>query len=255
MEPSLTRTHRKPVVLITRPQGQHIAFAQQSQELGFATALLPCVEIQHCHNAEDDVRKLTQTHDAVLFTSANAVRHAHIIQPLPWPDIDTHAIGVATARLLADFGQCVTLPPKEPYNSEAYLAQTKGDLPDSLLIIKGTGGRALIETQLRQEGVDVNTLDVYERCKPCVHADIISDLFVVPPDIICVTSDEILITMWQLCSAYSHVLVNIPLVVNSQRCANLALELGFNQSSILVANPAGDGGQLSCLQQWKTQYR
>ncbi len=245
-----TRKHSMPVVLITRPEGQHLTFAEQSRQLGFSTALLPCLEIHHRPGSAHELQQLRDAHDIVLFTSANAVHHAHRILPLPWPNKDTHAIGSATARVLSNMGQEVTVTPKSPFTSEAYMTQLRLRIPESLLIVKGVGGRKLIQTELKSLGVRVAAIDVYERCRPCVDPTVIDSLFVDPPDIICVTSDEILSNLWDLCSAHAHSLMKIPLVVNSQRCAELAIKLGFKADSILLADPAGDTGQLRCLQQW-----
>ncbi len=250
MEIAQNEKKRKPLVLITRPVGQHAAFAQKSHALGFRTTHLPCIEIQHNPYAAQTLEQQVTRFEAALFISANAVHHTHRILPLPWSGIDIHAIGSATSKALAEFAQIVTIAPAPPYNSEAYLAQVQNHLPESLLILKGTDGRDLIKTHLSRQGVVVKNVDVYERCKPCPDPVIIRNMFIDPPDIVCVTSDEILNNLWELCSGYTCVLANLPLVVNSQRCANKAVDLGFDSSRVLIANPAGDDGQLDCLREW-----
>ena len=244
-------TCQTPVVLITRPEGQQLAFSQGCRKLGYCVALLPCLEIIPRRTDPTLLDQLLNSHGTALFTSANAVRHTHRVKPFPWPGQQVHAIGAATAQVLSQHNQPLALVPQAPFNSEAYIEQLTHEQPDSLLIIKGNGGRELIQTQLAAHGWQISTIDVYERVRPNVPANDIDALFTVsPPDIISVTSDEVLTNLWHLCHNWATVLVNIPLVTNSQRCAQLAKELGF-QSAIIVAIPAGDKGQLLGLADWK----
>lgn len=249
---TLHLTHKmSPLVLITRPAGQHEAFARSCESLGFTVSLLPCIEINSYPVTALHLTHILKSCQNVLFTSANAARLAHQIVPMPWQNHRIHAIGAATARTLEQAGQKLSLVPQSPYNSESYLQQLKERLPESLLIIKGRGGRALVQATLERLGWHVSTLDVYERTKPQVCPDTITSLFNKrAPDIISVTSDEILNNLWQLCEAHSQQLKQIPLVVNSQRCADRARHLGSLAESF-VARPAGDSGQIARLAHWK----
>lgn len=187
----------------------------------------------------------------MLFTSANAVRFAHQLCPLPWPDKQVHAIGTATEKALVKHQQTLARPPQPPFNSEAFLDQISDDRPGSLLIVKGLGGRDLIQSQLIDCGWQVSSVAVYERQLPVVSASTVDAVFdKTAPDIVSVSSNETLGNLWTLCQQHTSRLKLIPLVVNSERCAQFAKELGF-QRTTLVANPAGDEGQLACLAQWK----
>jgi len=243
-----------PRVLITRPAGQQQDFAIHCKQLGFDVCLLPCLLITARHIDQKELQQLRSTHETVLFTSANAVRCAHAIVPLPWPDTLVHAIGAATANTLQTHGQAVHLQPQSPFNSEAYLAQLEQQTPTSLLIIKGQGGRGLLQPHLSAAGWQVNTLDVYDRVMPTHSPQLIDAVFTpAQPDIISVTSDEVLKNLYQLCTLHRDAMLTTPLVVNSERCAKLARELGFTAET-LVAVPAGDSGQLECLDQWYKQF-
>jgi len=243
-----------PVVLITRPQGQQQAFSQACTDLGFCVLHLPCLQIRPYTIDPHYLDDLLDTCDAILFTSANAVRLTHRARPFPWDGRQVHAIGAATARVLGELRQAVALVPQAPFNSEAYLQQLAEKTPGSLLIIKGHGGRDLIESTLVARAWRVNTLAVYERIPPEIPRDVVDAVFnVTPPDIVSITSDEILINLWQLCRHHADSLRQIPLVLNSQRCAQLSTKLGF-RGEALVANPAGDQGQLRCLSHWKATH-
>ena len=240
-----------PRVLITRPAGQQENFAIRCRQLGYDVSHLPCLRIIARQVEKQKLLQSSCAHEFVLFTSANAVRYTHAILPLPWPATLVHAIGAATAKCLQAHGQAVALQPQSPFNSEAYLAQLEHRTPASLLIIKGHGGRDLIQTRLSAAGWQVDTIDVYDRVVPTLNQQLIDSVFrPVRPDIISVTSDEILANLCQLCMSHRNAMFMTPLVVNSNRCATLASELGF-MADTLVAIPAGDSGQLECLKQWK----
>ena len=245
---------RAPRVVVTRPAGQHADFAQLCRNLGFDVVLLPCIAIEPVVISDNEIEQQRGAHNFTLFTSSNAVRYAHALAPLPWPDTKVHAIGAATARCLQSLGQTLHLTPQAPYSSEAYLQQLAAYDKQRLLIIKGIGGRELIPERLRDAGWIISCIDVYKRVCASHEAGYINQLFLEQqPDVICITSDEILTNLWQLCYEHHVVLRKIQLVVNSSRCATLARQMGFTKAP-LIANPAGDAGQISCLQEWLIRY-
>jgi len=242
---------KAPVVLITRPATQQSAFSDGCRDLGFSVSLLPCLQILPCKTDKGYLDRLLEDHTTVLFTSANAVHSAHGIRAFPWPKLHIHAIGAASAKALEQYQQVVALTPQSPFNSEAYIEQLGNAPPESLLIIKGCGGRGVIEPALVDLGWHVSVLDVYERVRPDLLSDDINAIFASSaPDIISVTSDEVLNNLWHLCHQHTNTLRTRPLVVNSERCASLAIDLGFKINA-WVAVPAGDKGQLLCLERWK----
>ena len=244
------QSNRAPRVLITRPQGQHDDFASQCAALGFQVELLPCMEIVPIDVNTDHLKSLLTERRIVLFTSTNAVRCIHQCLPLPWTGVMVHAIGAATAKALDAYGQHIALAPAPPFNSESYLAQLAEQMPESLLIVKGVGGRKLIREQLHGLGWHIDTLDVYERRLPLLQPQMVDAVFVPsPPDVVSVTSNEILRNLWHLGKSHRDTLRALQLVCNSKRCAQLAVELGFSTNT-LIAEPAGNTGQVACLEQW-----
>ena len=236
-------------ILNTRPSGQHLAFTHSLEALGFTVSHLPCLVIRglSVHQLDKD----PAIHfDCVLFTSANAVRFAHAQHPFPWKDLAVHAIGAATASALQILNQPLAMQPLPPFNSEAYLEQIASLPPARLLLIKGEGGRGLIDSQLRAMGWQVSSLDLYRRELPIIDALMLKRTFAhSPPDIISITSNESLDNLVTLVDEFLPVLLKIPLVVNSQRAVEQAMKLGF-QRIPLVANPPGDYGQIEAIRRW-----
>jgi len=241
----------RPKLLITRPIAQQEPFAGNCRDLGFDTVALPCIEIIPVDAALP--MPLINSAELILFTSRNAVVAAHRLQPLPWPDARIEAIGNATADALIEFGQPLARPPTPPYTSEAFLDTHKSDEPQisRLLLIKGEGGRDLIERTLGFVGVQISVVPVYRRARPEFDA---TSLDWASLDIISVTSDEILRNLMDLAgTGHTPLLKQLPLVVNSQRCAALAKELGFTHPA-LIASPAGNTGQTIRLKAWASVF-
>lgn len=236
-------------ILNTRPAGQHLPFSNSLQALGFRVSHLPCLLIK-CLPGNQLEQDPALNFDIVLFTSANAVRFAHLQRPFPWNKVAVHAIGAATASALQSLDQPLSLVPQAPFNSEAYLAQLRHLKPARLLLIKGEGGRGLIDSELKAMGWQVSSIDLYRRELPDIDASLAAQVFCEsPPDIISITSNESLSNLVTLAGDYLPVLLKLPLVVNSQRAIEQAMRLGFLQTP-LVADPPGDQGQLDAIVQW-----
>jgi len=237
----------KTRVLVTRPKHQQSLFLKSCNDAGLEAITLPCIDILpvECSLTSAAINQA----ELVLFTSRNAVEFAHAINPLPWHNARVYAIGRATQRVLTKLGQELVHPPVEPYSSEAFLSWYKTQPPiTSLLIVKGMCGRDLIESQLQAGGVDVVIKSVYKRVIPVVSDSERHRVFVeMPPDIISITSDDVLRNLVNIAGpAYASVLHSAQLVVNSERCADMAVRLGFDHRP-KIAYPPGDVGQLAAI--------
>lgn len=241
--------HLAPTILITRPIGQHESLVNGCIKLGFNVRHLPCLEITPKDSSSELLQK-SKLADLILFTSRNAVIHAHKQLPLPWVNKTVHAIGAATAGTLSQFEQNTEFDPEPPFNSESYLHQISSRPAQKILIVKGAGGRDLIASELNSKGWEVQTVDVYRRSLPDLSPEDISTAFQIPrPQIISITSNETLENLVTLAKGHWDLLKDLPLVVNSQRCRDLANSMGFTQQA-LVANQAGDKGQLELFRRW-----
>lgn len=188
--------------------------------------------------------------DIVLFTSANAVHFAHALRPLPWHGVDVHAIGAATGRALQRLDQPLSLIPRAPFNSETYLDQLSTHPPARLLLIKGVGGRDLISSHLRAAAWQITELNLYRRELPVTSMHLIAEIFESNRlDLISITSNESLDNLVTLASIHLPKLLQLPLVVNSQRAVAKAKQIGFLKPP-LVACPPGDEGQIAAIKQY-----
>jgi len=236
-------------ILITRPTGQQQTLQADCEKLGLLVKHLPCLAIKKIESVNLTKELLGQA-DTVLFTSRNAVEHAHELLPMPWIESTVHAIGPATQAALSSIKQAINLPPKAPFNSEAYLEQVLAQAPQHLLIIKGEGGRDLIQRTLEKREWTISLCDVYRRTLPVIEPEQIDALLAQPlPDIVSVTSNETLINLKTLSAHHWSRLLALPLVVNSQRTLELATSMGFS-NNIMVANEAGNAGQTEKINQW-----
>lgn len=238
-----------PHILITRPTGQHLPFVESLTTLGLTVSHLPCLEIQGLDHQELRVDPAIRC-DSVLFTSVNAVWQAHRLRPLPWPGLAVYAIGAATFHALEQLGQPPLMAPMAPFNTESFLQQIAEQPVGKLLLVKGEGGRGLLGPGLQNLGWQVDGIDVYRRRIPRLAAVDVERIITCPrPDIISITSNESLHNFVVLAAEHLDSLYHLPLVVNSARAAELAQQLGFTRPA-MVASPAGDQGQLSCVDRW-----
>lgn len=243
----MNESNTKVRVLVTRPKHQQSHFLNSCKEAGLDTITLPCIDILP---VECDLNKnhVDQSR-LIFFTSRNAVEFAHNILPLPWAGARVYAIGRATERVLGKLGQELVHPPVEPYTSEAFLQWYNTQTPiDSALIIKGMGGRDLIESHLQSNGAKVIVKPVYKRVMPVVSDAERRRIFVdTPAHIISITSDDVLRNLVNIAGPdYANILHATQLVVNSERCAEMAVRLGFDLSP-KVAHPPGDVGQMAAI--------
>jgi uroporphyrinogen-III synthase len=158
-------------VLVTRPEQQAIALCGLLEAEGAATFRLPAIDLEPvpgCRDLAAGIGDLTRF-AAIVFVSANAVRFGAFLLDAsrhgPKHDLPIAAIGPATARALDQAGYRVTLVPASGFDSEALLADPRLDSlrGRSVLIVKGRGGRELLQTAFAARGAEVRLAEVYER--------------------------------------------------------------------------------------------
>jgi uroporphyrinogen-III synthase len=153
-------------VLVTRPEHQAMPLCRLLEAEGAGALRLPVLEIRPAGERREAAARLgsLDRFDLIIFSSANAVRFgAALLEQRR--DLKLAALGPATAHALNQAGYRVSVSPAKAFDSEGLLRHPalhhlQGR---SVRIIKGTGGRALLEHELRERGAAVATLDVYER--------------------------------------------------------------------------------------------
>lgn len=241
-------------VLVTRPQHQAAQFVEILRNAGMQTFELPCIDIAYRNpqTLSPTEKEKSQHSDWWIFTSANAVTGAKECRVLPPTNsnVKIAAIGQATCRALEQLDIRVDLAPADNSTSEQFLVLIKQQIRagDQITIIRGDSGREMLKKSLQSRGAETHYLEVYQRLLPGLTATQAEELFTqAMPCVISITSDLGLSNLLKLLPATVHKqLLSCPLVVNSERCALLAKDLGFD-SRIQVAHPPGDKGQLLTL--------
>ena len=167
-------------LVITRPKAQAAASAAWLESLGARVMLFPVLSIEPIPAASIDknfLRHDLATANAIIFVSANAAEYGvAAIQARGGFSTETtiFAIGRATAEKLGAAGLINVQLPEAGNDSEALLAlpALQNVQGQNIVIVRGlseAGGRAHLQTTLRERGAHVVTLECYVR--RAVHAD------------------------------------------------------------------------------------
>ncbi len=158
-------------ILVTRSAPDAELIGAPLVELGALVEYFPLLEIEPITALTDqlDLIKKLRVGERLIFISRNAVRFS-----LPylsahsqyWPrELVLIAVGAGTAQYLADCTGQLVIYPKLQQNSEGLLAldelqQVSGE---RIYLMKGEGGRTLIERTLTNRGAELRALAWYRR--------------------------------------------------------------------------------------------
>ena len=153
-------------MLVTRPEQQAGALCRLLEVQGAVAHRLPALSIVENPQRREILARLKSlpAFDLIIFISANAVRHGVEILAQR-RDLAIAAVGPATARALNQAGFRVSVAASEGFDSEHLLQHPRlASLHGQrVLLVKGSGGRELLEQQLALRGAQVQTAAVYER--------------------------------------------------------------------------------------------
>ncbi|HYM34402.1 MAG TPA: uroporphyrinogen-III synthase [Steroidobacteraceae bacterium] len=242
-------------VLVTRPQEQSRELYAKIISLGGEAIFFPTIEIE----AQSTVAP-KQEYDWVIFISANAVRHG-----LARIERSDHtrvaAIGKATAAVLESFKVRVDLLPEKDSNSEALLAHPlfSNVAGQNILIVKGEGGRGLLQESLMERGAKVTTLDAYRRVRPQVDATTVEKLERCWRDdgisIVTITSVEILDNLLALLTDAGKLMLQAtPFVTVSKRIVDAVRAKGIT-SPYVLSRSADDAAIVGAIAAWHARAR
>ncbi|MFL6620122.1 MAG: uroporphyrinogen-III synthase [Povalibacter sp.] len=241
-------------VLVTRPLQQSERLAANIREQGGEAHLLPAIEIVPL------VAQITGLFDLIVFISVHAVEHG---APLMIRGEATRiaAIGTATASALEAAGLPANIVPAQGFTSESLLAHPDLGVGANsrVLIVRGRGGRELLQETFSAQGCVVETLEVYERILPALDPARLDELEMLwvsgEINVVTVTSVETLENLRALLSDRGNAcLASTPLVVPSARIAIAAKELGITGDCI-VASGADDQSIVTALARWHARAR
>lgn len=237
-------------VLVTRPAHQAERLCRLIEAAGGRPVRFPVLAIEpplDLQPARTLVGRLAH-YELALFVSPNAVELGlDLIEAqggLP-PGLRLAVVGAGSARALrARLGRGPDLQPSERFDSEGLLAlpalqQVTGW---RVAIFRGDGGRELLGQTLRQRGAVVDYAEVYRRVAPTADPAALAALHQGAVDCVTVTSSEGLRNLLELAGADdARRLCQLPLVVVSERTAELARTLGFTQPARVAAQASDEG--------------
>ncbi len=250
-------------VVVTRPAGPGEDLARCLEAEGAQVMRFPTLEIAGIGDPGPALRLIDRLEqfELAMFVSANAVSHglATVRSRRAWPErLRNVAVGPGTAAALREAGLEVHLQPSEQFDTEGVLALadlgSKSVAGSQIVIFRGRGGLSDLGDALRARGARVEYAEVYERRLP--HAD--------PRklreagrrgaiDSIVVTSGAALRNLFLLIGEPDREwLVQVTLVVASERLAEIALQLGLARAPV-IARGASDARILEALLQWRKQ--
>jgi uroporphyrinogen-III synthase len=166
-------------VLVTRPSHQATPLCRLFEAAGAAVTRFAAIEIRPLGDTRMWAAQLGALgdFDLIIFASANAVKYgAALLEQRR--DLPLAAIGPATARSLNQAGYRVSVQPPEGFDSESLLRHPKltSVAGHRVLLVKGQGGRELLEQELGRRGAMLTLAEVYRRECPAPAADELSAL-------------------------------------------------------------------------------
>ncbi len=244
-------------ILVTRPEHQaghlcDLISANNGRAIPF-----PTIDIQAVSGLDNSLihSEILSKYNFIIFVSRNAVKvafeqYTSLINC--FDQIQFIAIGAGTADALAELNVVNVLHAGLQAESEALLQlpemQSASLAGQTVLIIRGVGGREHLREVLISRGASVDYAEVYKRCLPNYEVKDTHKIWQdIKPDAIIVSSNNGLKNLVDLTSEIDRgQLFNTPLVLMSNRSINLAKELGF-ASKINTAVDKNDQGLLLAL--------
>jgi uroporphyrinogen-III synthase len=241
-------------VLVTRPLPQAAALGASIAALGGEPILFPSIAIEPIAAAAP------QPHELVIFVSVHAVEHgARLIQKTA--SMRIAAIGKATAAALAAANLPADITPVASATSEGLLdhAELHTSAAQSVLIVRGEGGRETLRDTFVARGSVVSTLEVYRRVASTVAAADVGDLesrwSEQGIDVVTATSVETYLKLEALLSDHGKALLRqATLLAPSERIIAAARASGFSGDA-LVSGGADDASILGTLARWRARAR
>jgi uroporphyrinogen-III synthase len=246
---------KEVTVLVTRPAGQARDLCERIQAQGGEAIAFPTIAIE-----PTPVNASRQDYDWLVFTSANAVNHG---LPLVHRSERTRiaAIGKATAASLTANKVRVDATPEGRGTSETLLMHPAfaNMQKQSVLIVKGVGGRELLHDDLIQRGAQVSVLEAYQRVCPRPDAMLVQQLEQrwcdTGVDIVTLTSVETLDNLLAMLSDVGRRLLQItPFLAVSERVAAAARSKGLVGQCVL-SRGADDDALIGAIAAWHARAR
>ena len=225
-------------VVLTRQAKDSNALASLLREQGVETLQFPLMAIEPL--PVDSPERLPAEHGltVLVFTSSNAVQYGlNAIRDLVTEDACTViAIGKRTLEALQSESIDAIAPEREDSEGILELPIFQDAMIDRVIVVKGEGGRDLLQRALIGRGVTVIDLNCYRRYWPAVDVDKLDQFLEDGASLIHAASGEAVVRLTDLVSI--AVQRQARLVVPSERVAHQARALGWHK--VEEAEGAGD---------------
>ena len=239
-------------VWVTRPAGQADRLCTLINNAGGEAIQFPVTAITVSEDTGQAVAALNDVagFSPIIFISRNAVKFAFELVPdlaVRMGERPVFAVGGATREALEKNGVCGVHVCSDQGGSEGLLEleQLKGAAlaTADILIVRGSGGRDLLEKELRRRGAKVRYAEVYRRKLPDREPGAVAAFWRDnKPDMIVVTSVEGLHNLVELTGEdHRKALLETALVVISGRTGDAAVNLGFVHRPVVAAETSDEG--------------
>jgi uroporphyrinogen-III synthase len=222
-------------VLNTRPVHLAKATSDKITEAGGIPIELPLITIKATPSDWIQTCPALSTMQHMIFISPNAVHYFFKTSPShPWPrHLKYYALGTGTQAALQKQNRLNAILPTHPDSEHLLMLDDLQTIQDqNILLIKGTGGRKLIENTLTRRGAHIIPIEVYQRALPTPNPANLESLWHEDAvDIILITSETALQHLFALFNQAAHAWLRTkPCLVISERLANIAHNAGFKET-------------------------
>lgn len=239
-------------ILITRPQGREKHLRLLIEQAGGKVIHYPVFSIQPPPELEIEqlllLRDKLQSFTMAIFISPTAVEQSQIYFPVLPEHFSIVSIGSKTTQALLKHQIPVDFEAPE-HNTESLLQTTEFQMPQlqgqRILVFRGNGGRDLLGDTLVRRGAQIRYVETYRREIPPVPP--LEEEQIECLDAITISSNEGLDNLVTMMEDPS-LLIDIPLIVPSQRAVTLARQHGFRV--IVAAKNATDEATVTALTEY-----
>lgn len=216
-------------VVLTRQIKDSEALASHLREQGVETLQFPLMAIEPLPVDSQPPPSAEQGVTVLIFTSSNAVQYGlDAVRGLASEDACTViAVGKRTLEALQSESIDAVAPEREDSEGILELPIFQDAMIDRVIVVKGEGGRDLLQRALIDRGVTVINLNCYRRYWPAVDVDKLYQFLEDGAPMVHVASGEAVVRLTDLVS--TALLRQASLVVPSERVAHQARALGWHK--------------------------